>query len=222
MMRMVEDQDLKKYGFETLKSVHLMTEVERLAYADRAKYLGDPDYLQSSRKNTDQLSIPVWTDGKIQSAILPGTVKPFKAGLIHESEETTHFDTYDKEGNCVSVTTTLNGGYGSRTVVGGAGFLLNNEMDDFSVKPGFPNMYGAVGGDANAIAPGKRMLSSMTPTIVLFKDKPFLVLGTPGGTTITTSVFQTLIDIIEFDMSASGCRQQTKISSPVVTRYTIC
>ena len=139
-----------------------------------------------------------------------GNSQKIQAGLIHESEETTHFDTYDKEGNCVSITTTLNGGYGSRTVVAGAGFLLNNEMDDFSIKPGVPNMYGAVGGDANAIAPGKRMLSSMTPTIVLFKDKPFLILGTPGGTTITTSVFQTLIDIIEFDMSTSDAVNKPK------------
>ena len=115
-----------------------------------------------------------------------------------------------RNGNCVSITTTLNGGYGCRTVVAGAGFLLNNEMDDFSIKSGVPNMYGAVGGDANAIAPGKRMLSSMTPTIVLFKDNPFLILGTPGGTTITTSVFQTLIDIIEFDMSASDAVNKPK------------
>ena len=117
---------------------------------------------------------------------------------------------YDKEGNAVSVTTTLNGGYGSNTVVGGAGFLLNNEMDDFSVKPGVPNMYGAVGADANAIAPGKRMLSSMTPTIVLKNNKPFIIVGTPGGTTITTSVFQTLINILEFDMIADDAVNKPK------------
>jgi gamma-glutamyltranspeptidase/glutathione hydrolase len=125
-----------------------------------------------------------------------------QAGKINpESEETTHFSVTDKDGNAVSVTTTLNGGYGSKTVVGGAGFLLNNEMDDFSVKPGVPNMYGALGTEANAIAPGKRMLSSMTPAIVLKNNKPFIVLGTPGGTTIPTSVFQTLIDMLDFNMS---------------------
>jgi gamma-glutamyltranspeptidase/glutathione hydrolase len=107
----------------------------------------------------------------------------------------------DKEGNAVAVTTTLNNSYGSKTVVGGAGFILNDEMDDFSVKPGVPNMYGAIGGMANAIMPGKRMLSSMTPTIVLKDNKPFLVIGTPGGTTIPTSVFQTLVNIIEFNLS---------------------
>ncbi len=209
MLRMVEDQDLKKYGFETLKSVHLMTEVERLAYADRAKWLGDPDFYKVPTKTL--ISYP-YLYGRMEkfNPDSAGNSETIKAGLIHESEETTHFDTYDREGNCVSVTTTLNGGYGCRTVVGGAGFLLNNEMDDFSVKPGFPNMYGAVGGEANAIAPGKRMLSSMSPTIVLFKDKPFLVLGTPGGTTITTSVFQTLIDIIEFDMSVPDAINKPK------------
>ena len=209
MLRMVEDQDLKNYGFESLKSVHLMTEVERMAYADRAKYLGDPDFYKVPSKTL--ISYP-YLYGRMEkfNPDSAGNSEIIRAGLIHESEETTHFDTYDREGNCVSVTTTLNGGYGSRTVVGGAGFLLNNEMDDFSIKPGFPNMYGAVGGEANAIAPGKRMLSSMTPTIVLYKDKPFLVLGTPGGTTITTSVFQTLIDIIEFNMSVPDAVNKPK------------
>ena len=116
----------------------------------------------------------------------------------------------DKEGNAVSITTTLNGSYGSRVVVGGAGFLLNNEMDDFSIKAGTPNMYGAVGAEANAIAPGKRMLSSMTPALVLDKGKVYLVVGTPGGTTITTSVFQTLMNILEFHMSAEDAVNKPK------------
>jgi gamma-glutamyltranspeptidase/glutathione hydrolase len=134
---------------------------------------------------------------------MAGKSSEVAAGVIaKESEETTHLSIYDAWGNMVAVTTTLNGGYGSRTVVGGAGFLLNNEMDDFSIKPGVPNMYGAVGGEANAIQPGKRMLSSMTPTLVLKNNKPFIVCGTPGGTTIITSVLQTLMDIIEFNMSA--------------------
>src|SRR6266850_4375270 len=130
--------------------------------------------------------------------------------MIPESEETTHLSVYDKDGNAVAVTTTLNNSYGSKTVVGGAGFLLNNEMDDFSVKPGVPNMYGAVGAEANAIAPGKRMLSSMTPTLVLDKGKVFIIAGTPGGTTITTSVFQTLIDILEFDMTTEDAVNKPK------------
>jgi len=209
MMRMIEDQDLKSYGFETIKSVHLMTEVERLAYADRAKWLGDADFVKVPVKTL--ISYP-YIYGRMENynPDSAGNSQIIKAGLIPESEETTHFNTYDREGNAVSITTTLNGGYGSRTVVGGAGFLLNNEMDDFSSKPGTPNMYGAVGGDANAIQPGKRMLSSMTPTIVLYKGKPFLVLGTPGGTTITTSVFQTLVDILEFGMTTSDAVNKPK------------
>jgi gamma-glutamyltranspeptidase / glutathione hydrolase len=125
-----------------------------------------------------------------------------KPGILATgSEQTTHLSVIDKEGNAVAVTTTLNNSYGSKTIVGGAGFLLNDEMDDFSAKPGVPNMYGALGGEANAIAPRKRMLSAMTPTVVLKNDLPYLVLGTPGGTTIPTSVFQTLVDILDFGLS---------------------
>jgi gamma-glutamyltranspeptidase / glutathione hydrolase len=209
MMRMVEDRNLNQFGFETSESVHLMAEVERLAYADRAEYLGDADFFKVPVKTL--IGYPYLKERmKNFNKDSAGKNETIKAGLIHESEETTHFDTYDKEGNCVSITTTLNDSYGCRTVVAGAGFLLNNEMDDFSAKPGVPNMYGAIGGDANAIAPGKRMLSSMTPTVVLFKNKPFLVLGTPGGTTITTSVFQTLMDIIEFGMTVSDAVNKPK------------
>ncbi len=210
MMRMVEDQPLKSYGFESLKSVHLMVEVERLAYADRAKYLGDKDYYKVPAKTL--MSYPYVKDRmKLYDINKAGNSKDIQAGNIApESEETTHLNVYDKDGNAVSITTTLNGGYGSRTVVAGAGFLLNNEMDDFSIKPGVPNMYGAVGGEANAIAPGKRMLSSMTPTIVVKDGKAYLVVGTPGGTTITTSVFQTLIDIIEFGLSPEDAVNKPK------------
>ena len=210
MMRMVEDQPLKSYGFETVKSVHLMAEVERLAYADRAKYLGDKDYFKVPVKVLSSYPY-VMERMKLYDPNKAGNSKDIQAGNVApESEETTHFCVYDKEGNAVSITTTLNGGYGSHTVVAGAGFLLNNEMDDFSIKPGVPNMYGAVGGEANAIAPGKRMLSSMTPTIVLQNDKPILVVGTPGGTTITTSVFQTLIDVLEFGMSPEDAVNKPK------------
>lgn len=201
MLKMVEDQPLAAYGFESVKAVHLMTEVERLAYADRAQYLGDGDYY----------TVPV--DTLVSAAYLQrrlAQIPPSKAGrssvikagiLSPASEETTHLDVIDTYGNAVSITTTLNGGYGNRVVVGGAGFFLNNEMDDFSIKPGVPNMYGAVGAEANSIVPGKRMLSSMTPTIVLDSGKVSLVVGTPGGTTITTSVFQTLVDILDFHLS---------------------
>jgi gamma-glutamyltranspeptidase/glutathione hydrolase len=126
------------------------------------------------------------------------------------SEQTTHLSVMDAAGNAVSVTTTLNNSYGSKTVVGGAGFFLNDEMDDFSVKPGVPNLYGAVGGEANAILPGKRMLSSMTPTVVLKNGQPFLVVGTPGGTTIPTSVYQTIINIIDFGLSTEDAVYKPK------------
>ncbi|MEO7313686.1 MAG: gamma-glutamyltransferase [Ginsengibacter sp.] len=187
-----------KYG--TPESVQLMTEVERRAFADRAKFLGDPDFykvpvktLVSQKYLEERMSD--FVPGKAGNSV------DTKEGNIPESEETTHFNVIDNKGNAVSITTTINGGYGSRTVVGHAGFLLNNEMDDFSVKPGVPNMFGAVGQEANAIQPHKRMLSSMTPTIVLKGDKPWIVLGTPGGTTIPTSVYQTIVDIVDFGMS---------------------
>ncbi|HLX91081.1 MAG TPA: gamma-glutamyltransferase [Puia sp.] len=210
MLNMVEEQPLTNYGYGSLKSVHLMTEVERLAYADRAKYLGDKDYyevpistLTSRRYAKERMKLfdpdKAGTSEKIQSGSIPA-----------ESKQTTHFETYDQDGNAVSITTTLNNSYGSKTVVGGAGFFLNDEMDDFSIKPGVPNMYGAVGGDANAIAPGKRMLSSMTPTIVLKGGKPFLIVGTPGGTTITTSVFQTVLDIIDFGLTPQDAVNKPK------------
>ena len=139
-----------------------------------------------------------------------GNSKDVQPGNIKESEETTHLSIVDKWGNCISITTTLNNSYGSKTVVGGAGFILNDEMDDFSIKPGVPNLYGAIGGEANAIAPGKRMLSSMSPTIVLKNNQPYLVLGTPGGTTIPTSVIQTITNIIDFGLSTDDAVNKPK------------
>ena len=215
MLKMAETQPLGQYGFESVKAVHLMTEVERLAYADRAQYLGDRDFYSVPVKT---LTSEAYLRRRM-SAFQPekaGSSKDISAGVLNsKSEETTHFETVDNEGNAVSITTTLNGGYGSRVVVGGAGFFLNNEMDDFSVKPGVPNMYGALGTEANAIAPGKRMLSSMTPAIVLEKDKGekgkvYLVVGTPGGTTITTSVFQTIVDILDFGLSPEDAVNKPK------------
>lgn len=182
------------------EAVQFMIEAERLAFADRAEYLGDLDFVKVPVKTllSDQ-----YISDRMKS-IIPGKAGSSavtKAGIIHESEETTHISIIDNEGNAVSVTTTLNNHFGNFTVVKGAGFLMNNEMDDFSVKPGVPNMYGAIGNEKNAIAPGKRMLSSMTPTIVLKNNKPVIVVGTPGGTTIPTSVFQTIVNLIDFKLS---------------------
>lgn len=209
LMKMIEKRNIAALKFQTAASVQLMTEAERRAFADRANFLGDPDFVK----------VPV--DKMVSDAYLLQRMNDFipgkagsstvtKAGLIKESEQTTHISIVDNDGNAVSVTTTLNGGYGSKTVVAGAGFIMNNEMDDFSVKEGVPNMYGAVGNAANAIAPHKRMLSSMTPTIVLKNNKPFIVVGTPGGTTIPTSVFQSLVNMLEFNMSPEDAVNKPK------------
>ena len=209
MLKMIEKYPVREYGFQSVRAVQLMIEAERRAYADRAQHLGDPDYWKVPQKTllNDAYLIERMKD---YDSLHASKSIDIKAGLIHESEETTHISIADKEGNIVAVTTTLNDGYGSKTVVGGAGFLLNDEMDDFSIKPGVPNMYGAIGGDANAIEPGKRMLSSMTPTIVLKNNMPFMVVGTPGGTTIPTSVFQSIVNVIDFDMNADDAVNKPK------------
>lgn len=211
MMKMIEDKNIGAMGFHSVQAVQLMTEVERRAYADRAEYMGDADFYKVA---VAKLGNDVYLNERMKT-YNPEKATPstdIKPGIItgKESDETTHFSVIDKEGNAVSITTTLNNSYGSRTVVGGAGFFLNDEMDDFSIKPGVPNMYGAVGGEANSIAPGKRMLSSMTPTIVLKDNKPYIVVGTPGGTTIPTQVFQTLVNILEFNMSTEDAVYKPK------------
>ena len=211
MMKMIEKRNIASMGFHSTQAVQLMTEVERVAYADRSEYMGDNDfykvpvktlisekYLEARMKTYDP------TRAGSSTIIKPGDIAPY------ESDETTHLSVIDKEGNAVAVTTTLNNGYGSKTVVGGAGFFLNDIMDDFSIKPGVPNMFGAVGGEANSIAPGKRMLSSMAPTLVLKDNKTYLVVGTPGGTTIPTSVFQTLVNILEFGLSTDDAVNKPK------------
>jgi gamma-glutamyltranspeptidase/glutathione hydrolase len=202
LMRMVEAFPLRKWGWHSDSTIQVMIEAERRVYADRAKFLGDPDFVKvpaSALISKDYLA-ERWkdfnwdkaTDSKnIDGGILPG----------YESPQTTHFSIVDKEGNAVSVTTTLNGGYGSRVVVKGGGYFMNNEMDDFSVKAGAPNMYGLIGNKANAIAPGKRMLSSMTPTIIEKDGKLLMVVGTPGGSTIITSVYQTILNVLEHGMT---------------------
>jgi gamma-glutamyltranspeptidase/glutathione hydrolase len=211
MLKMLEDKPVASYGFLSPQAVQLMTEVERRAYADRAEYMGDADFYKVPEA---QLTNEVYLKKRMSDYQpgIAGNSTQIKPGVlqIKESEQTTHLSVLDAEGNAVSVTTTLNNSYGSKTVIGGAGFFINDEMDDFSVKPGVPNLYGAVGGEANAIAPGKRMLSSMTPTLVLKDGKPFVVVGTPGGTTIPTSVFQTIVNIIDFGMSAEDAVNKPK------------
>ena len=201
MLQQAADYPLEKWGFQQDSTVQLMVEVERRAYADRAKYLGDPDFfkvpqplLLDAGYITSRIKNISFQKATPSTEINPGTLPNY------ESEQTTHYSIVDSQGNAVSATTTLNGSYGSLVVVEGAGFILNNEMDDFSVKPGSPNMYGLVGGEANSIVPGKRMLSSMTPTIVEQDGKLFMAVGTPGGSTIITSVYQTILNVIAFKM----------------------
>ncbi|MCW3464063.1 gamma-glutamyltransferase [Chitinophaga nivalis] len=209
MMGMVEKYPIAQWGFHSPQAVQLMVEAERRAYADRAQYLGDPGFVKVP---VAQLTNKKYLAARMQDfvSMQPGSSDHTKAGVFPQSEETTHLSVMDADGNAVAVTTTLNGHYGSRTVAGKAGFLLNNEMDDFSVKPGVPNMYGLVGNASNAIAPGKRMLSSMTPTIVLQQNQPVYALGTPGGSTIITSVFQTLLNVLEFGLSPADAVNKPK------------
>jgi len=202
MLKSVEHQPVKEWGWNTAPTVHLMVEAERRAYADRAMYLGDPDFVDVPVENliADQYVKDRMSNFQMDTATPSSAIKEGEINTT-ESEETTHLSVVDKEGNAVAVTTTLNGGYGSYVVVAGSGFLLNNEMDDFSAKPGTPNMFGAIGGAANKIEPAKRMLSSMTPTIIEKDGKLFMVVGTPGGTTIITSVFQAILNVIEHGMT---------------------
>ncbi|MDB4204598.1 gamma-glutamyltransferase [Polaribacter sp.] len=201
ILKSIAPFDLTKIAHNSSKYVQLLTEAERRSYADRAHYLGDIDFINVPvdsllatsyiKKRMNSFS---WDKATKSSEVSNGAI------LGHESDQTTHYSIVDQFGNAVSVTTTLNTGYGSKVLVKGAGFFLNNEMDDFSAKPGVPNVYGLVGSKANAIAPEKRMLSSMTPTIVEKDGKLKMVLGTPGGSTIITSVLQNIINIVDYKM----------------------
>ena len=204
LLKMVESQPLKEWGFHSAKAVHLITEAERRAFADRAEYAGDPDFvdvpvegLLNNRYLADRMLNFDENKASLSSEINAGNPS------MHESEQTTHYSVVDQYGNSVATTTTLNDTFGSSIVVDGAGFLLNNEMDDFSVKPGEANMYGLTGGEANSIGPGKRMLSSMTPVVVEKNGKLFLIAGSPGGSTIPTTVFQVIINVADYNMSVS-------------------
>ncbi len=205
MLQMSELAGLQNYAQNSTEAVQIMVEAERRAFADRAAYMGDPAFITDE---TEKLTSRQYVRNRWRSFSFKKATPSADVGDIiqpvTESAETTHISITDRFGNAVAVTTTLNGLYGSRVVVRGAGFLLNNEMDDFSIKPGVPNMFGAVGGEANAIQPGKRMLSSMTPTVVLKNGKPFMVVGTPGGTTIPTSVYQTIVNVIDFKLSPAA------------------
>ncbi|WP_339894151.1 gamma-glutamyltransferase [uncultured Algibacter sp.] len=202
IMKMLEPFHLDEYGHNSLKTIQAITEAERRAYADRSFYLGDPDFVKipvETLIKEDYLSGRM-ADFSFEKATLSSDVSHGNIKII-ESDETTHYSIVDQFGNAIAATTTLNGAYGSKLYCSELGFFLNNEMDDFSSKPGEPNMFGLIGAEANSIEPEKRMLSSMTPTIVEKNGKLYMTLGTPGGSTIITSVLQTILNVHEFDMT---------------------
>ncbi len=211
ILSMIEDYDLKAMGHNSADYVHLLAEAMRRAFADRSFYLGDPDFWEIPQ---DELISKAYNSSRMESfsmdkvtpssSLKHGETKGYK-----EPDQTTHFSVIDKDGNAVGVTTTLNGSFGSHVAVTGAGFLLNNEMDDFSAQPGVPNMFGLIGGEANAIEKGKRMLSSMTPTIVSKNGKPSMILGAAGGPRIITATLQTFLNMGVFGMNA-----QQAVSAP--------
>ena len=202
IMKMIEPFNIEQYAQNSSAAIQIVVEAERRSYADRSLYLGDPDFINIPQDSlldkvylSDRMSSFNFDQASKSSDINPGTI------IWNESEQTTHYSILDPMGNAVAVTTTLNGSYGSKVFVESGGYFLNNEMDDFSSKPGFPNMFGLIGGKANAIAPEKRMLSAMTPTIVEKNGKLSMIVGTPGGSTIITSVLQTILNVYEFGMS---------------------
>jgi gamma-glutamyltranspeptidase / glutathione hydrolase len=202
LLQMVAPYSLNKWGPTSDSTIQVMIEAERRVYADRSKWLGDPDFVKVP---VSELIDPTYTTSRMKSMNFTQATKSsdIQAGNFpgYESPETTHYSIVDGEGNAVSITTTLNNSYGSKVFVGGAGFLLNDEMDDFSAKAGAPNLYGLIGSKANEIQPNKRMLSSMTPTIVEENGKLKMVVGTPGGSTIITSVFQVVLNTLEMGMN---------------------
>lgn len=213
LLTLSEKFSLKDKPFHSSESVHFIVEAERRVFADRATHLGDADFYKVPVKGLldKNYIIQRFSDFDANKAT---PSKMVKAGeLAQVSEQTTHISIVDAQGNAAAVTTTLNDNYGCRTIVGGAGFILNNEMDDFSAKPGVPNLYGAIGGEANSIKPLKRPLSSMSPTIVTKDGKLFMVVGTPGGTTIMTSVFQVITNVIDYNMSATEATQSPRFHS---------
>ena len=210
ILNILENFDMSSYGQNSPESIHLMAEAKKLAYSDRSKYLGDPDFVNVP---AEQLTSKSYAH-RLKNKINPKKATPgheVTPGNLYESPDTTHYSVTDKFGNVVSNTYTLNFPYGTGISVPGAGILLNNEMDDFSAKPGSPNAYGLIGNEFNSIEPGKRMLSSMTPTIVLKEGKPFLATGSPGGSRIITTVLQILTNTIDYKMDIAEATVSPRI-----------
>lgn len=223
LMKMIEPFPLSRWGVTSDSTLQVMIEAERRVYADRASWLGDPDFVKVP---VAELMDSSYVTKRLQSMDFAKATPSadIKAGVFagYESPETTHYSIVDAEGNAVSITTTLNNSYGSKVFVGGAGFLLNDEMDDFSSKPGVPNVFGLVGSKSNEIQPEKRMLSSMTPTIIESNGKLKMVVGTPGGSTIITSVFQVVLNTLEMGMNMQQAVEYSRFHHqwlPDATRF---
>ena len=223
MLNMLENYPIDTISWNSSDYIHIMTEVERRAYADRAEHMGDPDYwdvpviMLTSKKYAKERIKNIDLNKATPSNLISASKR-----TNYESPETTHYSVVDKWGNAVSITTTINLGYGNGCVVEGAGFFLNNEMDDFSSKPGTPNAFGLIGNEANAIEAEKRPLSSMTPTIVLKDSRPYIVIGSPGGSTIITTTMQTILNIIDHNMDIKEAVCATRFHSqwlPDVIQY---
>ena len=211
ILNTIENTNIAQYGYQSSQAIHIIAEAMRQAYADRSEYMGDPAFVKIpldkllSKEYAKEIYSKIKPNATPSSEVKPGL------GPIHEGNNTTHYSVADKWGNAVSVTYTINGSFGAYAAIDGAGFLLNNEMDDFSIKPGVPNQYGLVGGDANAIAPGKRPLSSMSPTIVLDKSgKLYMVVGSPGGARIITTVLQVIINVIDYKMDIARAVESSR------------
>ncbi|HDZ5036172.1 TPA: gamma-glutamyltransferase [Campylobacter jejuni] len=204
ILNIMENANIENLGFASSKTLHIMAEAMRQAYADRSEYMGDPDFVKIplDKLTSKEYAKEIYAKIPKDKALPSSKVKP-GLGQIHEGHNTTHYSVLDGKGNAVSITYTINASYGSGAAVEGAGFLLNDEMDDFSIKPGVPNLYGVVGGDANAIEPKKRPLSSMSPTIILKDGKVFMVVGSPGGSRIITTVLQVISNVIDHKMDIS-------------------
>ncbi|EAJ7738863.1 gamma-glutamyltransferase [Campylobacter jejuni] len=210
ILNIMENANIENLGFASSKTLHIMAEAMRQAYADRSEYMGDPDFVKIplDKLTSKEYAKEIYAKFPKDKALPSSKVKP-GLGQIHEGHNTTHYSVLDSKGNAVSITYTINASYGSGAAVEGAGFLLNDEMDDFSIKPGVPNLYGLVGGEANAIEPKKRPLSSMSPTIILKDGKVFMVVGSPGGSRIITTVLQVISNVIDHKMDIS-----TAVESP--------
>lgn len=212
VLNILENMSFERKDWGSSHYIHYFVEALKYAYADRSKHIGDPDFYKVPQEKLVSKDYAKKIFNQITDQATPSEmITPGDLISLNESEETTHYSVIDKFGNAVSTTTTINSGYGSKIVVDGAGFLLNNEMDDFSISPGIPNQFGLTGGEANKVEPNKRMVSSMTPTIILEDGKPYLVVGSPGGSTIMTVVLQVVLNVLDFNMNIQRANDAPRI-----------